>query len=539
MDYDLIVRGGLIYDGSGGEPFRGDVAIRGDEIAAVGDAGPGRGATEVDAAGLAVAPGFINMLSWASEALIEDGRSQSDIRQGVTLEVMGEGSSMGPLTEAMAADMEARQGRIRYTVAWRTLGGYLDWLAARGVATNVASFVGATTVRVHEAGYEDRPPTPDELARMGALVRQAMAEGAVGVSSALVYPPASFAATEELIALARASAESGGLYISHLRSEGARLLEALEELITVAREAGSRAEVYHLKAAGQPNWHKLEPAIQRIERARAEGLAISADMYTYTAGGTALDATMPPRLQADGHAAWMARLKDPANREAIVAAIRAPAEDWENFYWLAGSPENILLASVKNEALRPLVGQTLAQVAAARGTTPEETILDLVIEDEGHTGAVYFLMSEDNVRREAALPWVTFGSDAQSLAPEGVFAQVSTHPRAYGNFARLLGRYVREEGLLPLEAAIHRLTALPAENLRLRRRGRLRPGYYADVAVFDPARVADHATFARPHQYATGMAHVLVNGVPVLRDGEHTGARPGRVVRGPGAVHAV
>jgi N-acyl-D-amino-acid deacylase len=482
---------------------------------------------------MAVAPGFINMLSWATETLIADGRSQSDIRQGVTLEVMGEGWSAGPLNDAMRQDLLERQGDIRYPVTWTTLRGYLDHLAARGVSPNVASFVGATTVRIHTLGYEDRPATEDELARMTALVRQAMAEGAVGVSSSLIYVPACFAPTSELIALAQASAERDGLYISHLRSEGDRLLEGLEELITVAREAGSRAEVYHLKAAGQANWHKLDAVIERIEAARAEGLAITADMYTYPAASTGLDAAMPPWAQEGGHRAWMARLGDPGLRARLRDEIARPADDWENLFVMAGSPENILLVGFKNEALKPLTGLTLAQAAARRGQDPVDAVIDLVAEDDSRVDTVYFLMSEDNVRRQVALPWMSFGSDAGSLAPEGVFLRASTHPRAYGTFARVLGKYARDERALPLEAAVRQLAALPAGNLRLARRGRLLPGYFADVVVFDPARVQDKATFAQPQQYATGVAHVLVNGVPVLREGEHTGAFPGRVV-GPG-----
>jgi N-acyl-D-amino-acid deacylase len=534
VDYDVVIRGGTIYDGSGSPPFVGDLAIRGDTIAAIGSLGNARGRVEIDAAGLAVAPGFINMLSWATESLIADGRSQSDIRQGVTLEVFGEGWSMGPLNEAMRREMLERQGDIKYEIPWTTLGEYLEYLVRRGVSTNVASFVGATTVRIHVLGYENRPPTPEEMERMRQLVRQAMEEGALGVGSSLIYAPAFYASTEELIELCKVAAEYGGMYISHIRSEGNRLLEAIDELIRIAREAKIPAEIYHLKAAGRANWPKLDEAIRRIEAARAQGLRITANMYPYTAGATGLDAAMPPWVQEGGHRAWIERLKNPAIRQRVTREMRTPTDRWENLYLMAGSPENVLLVGFKNEALKPLTGKTLAEVARLRGRSPEDTIIDLVIEDDSRVGAVYFLMSEENVRKQIALPWMSFGSDAESLAPEGVFLKANPHPRAYGTFARVLGRYVREEKIIPLEEAIRRMTSLPAENLKLDRRGRLRVGYFADVVVFDPAKVQDHATYERPHQYATGVIHVFVNGVPVLRNGEHTGATPGRVVRGPG-----
>jgi N-acyl-D-amino-acid deacylase len=533
-EYDVVIRSGTIYDGHGGPPFTGDVAILDDAIVAVGDLDDGRGRTEVDAAGLAVAPGFINMLSWANTSLLADGRSQSDIRQGVTLEVLGEGWSMGPLNEAMKQEMVERQGEIKYNVVWTTLDEYLRHLVRRGVSTNVASFVGATTVRIHVLGYEDRPATADELARMRELVRQAMAEGAVGLSSALIYAPACFAPPEELAALAGVVADHGGLYISHIRNEGSRLLEALEELIEVARRTGVAAEIYHLKVSGRANWQKLDEAVARIEAARAEGLRLTADMYTYAASSTGLDAAMPPWVQEGGHRAWVERLRDPGVRRRVVQEMRAPTGEWDSTYQAAGSADKVLLVHFKSEALKPLAGQTLAQVAASRGLSPEETAIDLVIEDDSNVGCVYFTMSEDNIRRQIALPWVSFGSDGASLAPEGVLAGYGTHPRAYGNFARLLGRYARDEGIIPLEEAIRRLTWLPASNLKLRRRGRLAAGALADVVVFDPAAIQDYATFARPHQYATGMIHVFVNGSQVLKDGQHTGATPGRVVRGPG-----
>jgi N-acyl-D-amino-acid deacylase len=536
--FDVLIRHGAIYDGSGTEPFSGAIAINGDTIAGVWPAGglprDARGRTELDATGLAVAPGFINMLSWADETLIQDGRSQSDIRQGVTLEVFGEGVSMGPLNPQMQRELRQRQGDIKYAVRWTTLNQYLEYLTRRGVSPNVGSFVGAATVRIHEIGYADRPPTPAELERMRQLVRQAMEEGALGVASALIYAPGCYAKTDELIALAKAAAQYDGLYISHLRSEGDGFLEALDEFIAIARAANVRAEVYHLKAAGQSNWAKLDAAVKKIEAARAAGLAISADMYTYTAAGTGLDAAMPTWVQEGGFDAWVARLKDPATRERVRREMTTPSADWESLYRAAGSPDKLLLIGFKNPALKPLTGKTLAQVAALRGKSPEETAMDLVVEDGSRVSTVYFLMSEDNVRRQVALPWVSFGSDEGSLAPEGVFLKSNPHPRAYGNFARLLGKYVREERLVALPEAIRRLTSLPAANLKLERRGALKPGFYADLVVFDPAKIQDHATFERPHQYATGVLHVFVNGVQVLKDGQHTGAKPGRIVRGPG-----
>jgi len=534
VNYDLLIRNGTIYDGSGRAPVVGDVAINGDTIAAVGKLTDARGKTEVDARGLAVAPGFINMLSWANESLIQDGRSQSDIRQGVTLEVMGEGESMGPLNDTMKKEMGEQQGDIKFDVKWTTLGEYLDYLVQRGVSCNVASFVGATTVRIHEIGYADRPPTSAELERMKQLVRQAMGEGALGVGSSLIYAPAFYAKTDELVALAKVASEYGGVYISHIRSEGTRLLEAADELITISREAKIPAEFYHLKAAGQSNWNKLDALIQKIEAARAAGLRITADMYTYTAGQTGLDAAMPPWVQEGGYKAWAERLKDPAIRERVKREMGTPTDQWENFFIASGSPDKILLIGFKNDKLKPLTGKTLAEIAKTRGTSPEETAMDLVIEDGSRVSTVYFLMSEDNVRKEVALPWVSFGSDAESLAPEGVFLKSNPHPRAYGNFAHLLGNYVRDEKIVPLQEAIRRLSALPAGNLKLDRRGALRSGYFADVVVLDPAKIQDHATYEKPHRYSTGVLHVFVNGAQVLKNGEHTGAKSGRAVRGLG-----
>ena len=531
--HDLIVRGGTIYDGSGAPPRTGDLAIDGDRIAAVGDLHGETGRREVVARGLAVAPGFVNMLSWATDTLLVDGRAQSDLRQGVTLEVMGEGWSMGPLNEAMRKEALAQEGDLKYDIPWTTLGGYLDHVVSKGIAENVASFVGATTVRVHEVGYADRPPAPAELDRMRGLVAQAMEGGALGVGSSLIYAPAFYAKTDELVELAKVAGRYGGMYISHMRSEGNRLLEAIDELVDISRRAGVPAEIYHFKAAGRPNWGKLGPAIARVEAARAQGLKVTADMYTYTAGATGLDAAMPPWVQEGGLEAWRKRLGDPAVRARVEREMNAPSDAWENLF-LAAGPEGILLAAFKSEALKPLTGKTLAEVAKLRGKSPAQTAMDLVVEDDSRVGTLYFLISEDNIRKELALPWMSFGSDEGAPAAEGVFLRSNAHPRAYGNVARLLGRYVRDEKVLPLAEAIRKLTSLPAENLKLDHRGRLAAGYYADVVVFDPATIADHATYEKPHQYATGVRQVWVNGIQVLKDGEPTGAAAGRVVRGPG-----
>lgn len=533
-DYDVIIRGGTVYDGTGAEGAQLDVAIAGDTIVAIGDLSAASARIEIDASGLAVAPGFINMLSWATESLIEDGLSQGDIRQGVTLEVFGEGSSMGPVNESMRAEQLEQQGDIKFEIPWTTLSQYLEHLVERGIATNVASFIGATTVRVHEVGFEDRPPNAAELERMRGLVRQAMLEGALGLGSSLIYAPAFYARTDELIELAKVAGEYGGMYISHMRSEGNRLLQAVEELITISREAELPAEIYHLKAAGEANWSKMDEVIARVEAARADGLRITADMYTYTAGATGLDAAMPPWVQEGGHDAWVERLRDPAIRSRVEQEMRTPTDEWENLYLAAGTAENVLLVGFRQDSLKYLTGKTLAEVASERGTTPEATAMDLVVADDSRVGTVYFLMSEENIGKQIALPWVSFGSDAGSLAPEGVFLGSNPHPRAYGNFARLLGRYVRDRQIISLAEAVRRLSGLPADNLSLRRRGRLAPGFFADVVVFDPARIQDHATFSEPHQFSEGVHYVLVNGSLVLRDGEPTGATPGRVVRGPG-----
>ena len=530
--YDLVIRHGTVYDGTGSAGVVEDLAIQGDRIAARGDLSSARGRQEVDASGLAVAPGFIDMLNHSETSLIEDGRSQGMIRQGVTLAVFGE-SSMGPLSERMKQDLKERQSDIKFDYTWTTLGQYLDHLVQRGVSTNVASFVSAATVRAHEIGYDNRPPTADELDRMRGHVRTAMDEGAMGLTTALIYIPGVFASTDELVELAKVASQSGGMYVSHMRSEGNRLLEAIDETLTIAREANIRAEIYHLKASGESNWPKLAAAIEKIEAARKQGLDVTADMYTYTAGSTGLDAAMPPWVQEGGYKAWAQRLRDPKVRARVRKDMTTPQDVWENLMLAAGG-DGTLLVGFKSEALRQYAGKTLGEVARLRGTSLQDTAMDLVVEDGSRVQVVYFLMSEENVRRQIALPWVSFGSDAASMASEGVFIKTSTHPRAYGNFARLLGKYVRDEHVVPLEEAIRKLTSLPAATLRVKERGRLAPGYFADVVAFDPRTIADRATYEKPHQYATGVRHVWVNGVQVLKDGEHTGQKPGRVVRGPG-----
>ncbi|MDG6347512.1 amidohydrolase family protein [Luteimonas sp. 8-5] len=533
--YDVLIRNGLVYDGSGAAPRRVDVAVEGDRIAALLPPGSKASARQVlDASGRAVAPGFINTLSWAVDSLIVDGRGMSDTKQGVTLEIFGEGWSMGPLDERMKADAVAQQGDIRYPIQWTTLGEYLEFLETRGITPNVASFVGATTVRMNVLGEADVDPDAAQLAQMQDLVRAAMAEGALGVGTSLIYPPAAFAEPGEIVALAQAAAESGGGYISHMRSEADRFLDALDETIAIARATGERAEVYHFKAAGEKNWPKMAQAIERVEAARGEGLKVSANMYAYTAGATGLTAALPPWVQADGHAAMVERLRDPAIRERVLAEMADPDVEWENLRLLAGSDERLLLLDFRNPALKPLTGRTLQSVAAERGKSGAETLIDLIVEDDSRVGAAYFLMSEENVELGLRQPWVSLGSDAESSAPEGVFLKASTHPRAYGNVARFLGRYVRDRGLMPLEEGIHRLTGLPAANWKLRDRGCLQAGCFADIVVFDPVAIADHATYDAPQRYATGVDDVFVNGVQVLRDGEHTGATPGRFVRGPG-----
>ena len=531
--YDVVIRDGMIYDGYGFEPYVGDVAVQDDKIVLIGEKISAKGKTEIDAAGLAVAPGFINMLSWATTSLIADGRSLSDIKQGVTLEVFGEGWSMGPLNEEMKAQERANMNEFKYEVDWTTLGEYLESLEKRGVSTNIASFLGATTLRIHEIGFEDRPPTEEELKNMQALVREAMEEGALGIGSSLIYAPAFYSSTEELIALCKVVSEYDGMYISHIRSESNQFLEALDELITISKEANIRAEVYHLKAGGKPNHYKMDLAIEKINKARESGLEISTDMYTYIAGATGLNAYMPPWVQEGGYEKWVERLKDPIIREKVKIEMTQDTDEWENLGYLAG-PDGVLFSNFRNPDLRKYIGKTLQDVADEEGKHYADVAMDFVIQDGSRVGVVYFLMSEENVKKQIQLPYMSFGSDAGSIAPEGEFLKSNPHPRAYGNFARLLGKYVREEKVISLEEAIYKLTSLSAKKLKIKNRGLLKEGYYADIVMFDPKTVSDHATFENPHQLATGMHHVFVNGTQVLKNGEHTGAMPGRVVRGPG-----
>ncbi len=532
--YDTIIRNGMIYDGNGGKPYKADIGINADSVAFIGDLSAAKAEKEVDAKGNAVAPGFINMLSWATETLIEDGRSQSDLRQGVTLEVFGEGWSMGPLNAKLKKQQQESQTDIKYGVEWNTLGEYLNYLEKKGVSTNVASFIGATTVRMNIIGEDNRDPSTAELDSMKQLVRQAMEEGAMGVGTSLIYPPAFFAKTEELIELCKVAAAYGGSYISHMRSEGDKLYESLEELITIAREAKIHAEVYHLKAAGKDNWNKMDSVISRIERARKEGQDITADMYTYIAGGTGLTATMPPALQDGGFDKLWKRLQDPAIRANLKKEMNTKTDKWENFFYGVGTPENILVVGFKQDSLKKYIGKTLGAIAKIMGKSPEETAMDLIIKDSTRVECIYFLMDEKNVRKQVSLPWLSFGSDEGSYTNEGVFLKSMAHPRAYGNFTRVLGHYSRDEKLLSLAEAIRKLSKLPATNLKLSKRGTLTSGNYADIIIFDPARVNDKATFDKPHQYAEGMLHVWVNGVQVLNEGNHTGAKPGRFVKGPG-----
>src|SRR5438128_5763541 len=535
QSFDIVIRGGTVYDGTGGPPVRADVGIRGDRLAAIGNLSRATAPTIVDARGLAVAPGFINMLSHSESSLIVDGRSLGEIKQGVTTQIFGE-FSMGPLNDQMKRRLREAQGDAKYDIEWTTLAEFLNYLEKRGVSQNVASFIGAPTIREHVIGLEDKPPTPEQLVQMRELVRREMEAGALGITTALIYPPAFFAKTDELIELCKVAAKYKGKYTTHMRSEGNQLIEGVQETIRISREAGLPAEIYHLKASGEANWPKMNEVIRMIEDARRQGLKITANMYTYTAGGTGLDASMPPWVFDGGREAAYKRLQDPTTRKKIADAIHTPTNEWENLYLLAGSPDRILLASFKTEKLKPLTGKTLAEVAKMRGKDPVETIMDLVLEDRSRIGTIYFLMSEDNIKKQIRQPWVSFGSDAASIAPEGVFLKSSAHPRAYGNFARLLGKYVREENVISLAEAVRRLTGLPATNLGLDHRGFLKSGMFADVVVFDPQRIADRATFENPHQLAVGVRDVFVNGAQVLKDGEHTGAKPGKALWGPGKI---
>lgn len=534
-NYDTIIRNGLVYDGNGGAAFKADIGVKNDTIAFIGDLSKASAKNEVDAKGMAVTPGFINMLSWSPVSLIEDGRSQGEIREGVTLEVFGEGESMGPLNAKMKKDMQDDQPLFKFKVDWNTLGEYMQSMEKRGISCNIASFVGATTIRTNVIGEDNRAPSPAELDYMKTLVKQAMEEGALGVGTSLIYPPAFFAKTNELIELCKAAAPYGGGYISHMRSEGNKLNEAVEELITIAKEAKVHGEIYHLKAAGISNWGKMDSVIRRVERARKEGIDIAANMYTYTAGATGMTAAFPPSLQDGGFGKLWERLHDPFIRAGMKKAMKTNATDWENLYYGAGSADKVLLLGFRRDSLFKYAGKTLSEVAKLRNTTPEDAAIDLIIQDSSRIEVAYFLMSEENVKKQLALPWVSFGSDAASMAPEGKFLKQSSHPRAYGNFTRVIGHYSRDEKVIPLEKAVQKLSKLAATNLHIPKRGELKVGNYADILVFDPAKVEDHATYEKPHQYSTGMIHVFVNGTQVLKDGEHTNARPGRFVKGAGA----
>lgn len=532
--YDVLIRNAKIIDGSGQASYSADLGIRADTIAFIGDLSRAVGVQEINAKGMVVSPGFINMLSWAVESLIEDGKSQSDIRQGVTLEVFGEGESWGPLTEVSKASLLAAQGDIKYDITWNSLSEYLEFLEEKGVSTNMASFIGATTLRINTVGFEDRAATAAELQTMRDMVEAEMQGGALGIASSLIYAPAFYSNTEELIEISKVAAKYDGMYISHMRSEGDRLLESLDELIQIADEADIRAEVYHLKMAGVKNWNKFDQVVAKIDSARSAGLEITTDMYTYVAGATGLDAAMPPWVQEGGLQAWIERLKDPAIRKRVEVEMKDPNVPWESLMQASGSADKMLLVGFVNDSLKYLTGKSLLEVSEMRGTSPEQTAMDLVVQDGSRVGTVYFLMSEENVKKQIALPYMSFGSDGGSMAPEGVFLKSSTHPRAYGNFARVLGKYVRDEKVISLEEAIYKLSGLPASNLKIQKRGLLKPGFYADLVIFDPEAVQDHATFDNPQQYATGISHVFVNGTQVLENGEHTGALPGRAIWGPG-----
>lgn len=535
QQFDVIIRGGTVYDGTGRAPVKADVALKGDRIAAVGNLSRVTAPTIIDAKGLAVAPGFINMLSHSETSWFVDDRSLSELLQGVTTEVFGE-SSMGPLNDEMKKRRRESQGDLKYDIDWTTLAEYLNHLEKRGISQNVASFIGAPTIREYVIGLEDKPPTPAQLDQMRELVRREMEAGALGITTALIYPPAFFAKTDELIELCKVAAKYKGKYTAHMRSEGAQLIEAVQETIRISREAGLPAEIYHLKASGEANWSKMDEVIKMIDDARKQGVKITADMYTYPAGGTGLDASLPPWVFDGGREAAYKRLQDPATRQKIAEAVRTPTNDWENLYLLSGSPDRMVLASFRNDSLKPLTGKTLAEVAKMRGKDPIETIMDLLLEDRSRIGTIYFLMSEDNIKKQIRQPWVSFGSDAASIATEGVFLKSAAHPRAYGNFARLLGKYVRDEKIISLTEAVRRLTNLPATNLGLKDRGLLKSGMFADVVIFNPQTIADRATFASPHQYSVGVRDVFVNGQHVLKNGEHTGVKPGRALWGPGKI---
>ena len=533
QQYDTIIRNGMIYDGNGGEPFKGDIAIQNDTIALIGDLSNASAKNEIDVKGNAVAPGFINMMGHSEEALIQDGRCNSDIRQGVTTEIFTE-FSMGPLNAKMKQQLQGNQGDIKYKVGWNTLGEYMNFLEQKGISCNIASFVGTGAVRQYVIGEDNKAPTPAQLDSMKLLIRQAMEEGALGVTNALIYPVDFFAKTDELIELSKEASKYGGTYSSHMRSEGNKLLEAVEEIITISKEANIPVEIFHLKAAGKNNWGKMDSVIKRVEKARKEGLDVTADMYTYLAGATGMTSAFPPSLQDGGFGKLWERLHNPSIRKEMAKAMNTDAADWENLYFGAGGAEHVLLLSFKQDSLKKYTGKTLAEVAKLRGTSAEETAMDLIIQDSTRVGVAYFLMNEDNVKKQVALPWVSFGSDEASYTPEGVFLKSNAHPRAYGNFSRVIGKYSRDEKVVSLQQAIYKLANLPSKHLKLQKRGELKVGNYADIVIFDPAKVKDNATFDKPHQYSEGMIHVFVNGIQMLKDGEHTDKKGGRFVKGPG-----
>lgn len=536
-EFDVIIKNGTVYDGTGEAPIKADVGIKGDKIVEVGDLSKSKAKSIVDAKGLAVAPGFINMLSWSTESMIVDGRSMGELKQGVTTQIFGEGSSMGPLNDRLKKKMKDEQGDIKFDVGWTTLAEYLKFLEKKGVSQNIASYIGAATIREYVIGEEDKQPTPAQLDEMRELVKKEMEAGALGIGSSLIYAPGFYAKTEELIEMCKVASKYQGKYISHMRSEGNQFVEATEELIRISKEANLPAEIYHLKASGKDNWGKLDKVIELVEKARADGQKITADMYNYTAGATGLEASLPPWALDGGYEKLFERIKDPETRKKILAEMRTPTDKWENLYLAAGSADKLLLVGFKNDKLKNLTGKTLAEVAKERSTDPENTILDLIVEDQSRVGTVYFLMSEENVKKQIKIPWVSFCSDSASVAPEGDFLKSNPHPRAYGNFARLLGKYVRDEKVIPLEEAIRKLTSLPATNLGLKQRGLLKKDYFADIVIFDPATIADKATFDKPHQYAVGVRDVFVNGVQALKDGAHSGKMSGRALWGPGKVN--
>lgn len=535
-EFDVIIKNGTIYDGSGGKPYKGDVGIKGDKVTKVGNLSKAKAKTTVDATGLAVAPGFINMLSWSTESLIADPRSMGELKQGITTQIMGEGESMGPWNDRLKKLVADSQGDFKYKIEWTTLTEYLQYLEKRGVSQNVASFIGATTIRQNVIGNEDKQPTPEQMEQMRELVRKEMEAGALGIGSSLIYAPAFYAKTEELIEMCKVAAKYKGKYISHMRSEGNQFVEAVEELLRISREAKIPAEIYHLKAAGKDNWAKMDKVLAMVGSARKKGMKITADMYNYPAGATGLDASIPPWALSGGYEELFKRLQNPEIRKKILDEMRTPSDKWENLRLSAGSPDRVLFSGFKNDKLKPLIGKTLGEVAKMRGTDVENTVLDLMFEDKSRVDTIYFLMDEENIKKQIKYPWVSFGSDAASQAPEGVFLKSNPHPRSYGNFARLLGKYVREEKVISLQEAIRRLTSLPATNLELDRRGYLKKGYFADVVIFDPKTIADKSTFEKPHQYSVGVRDVFVNGIQMLKNGEHTGSFSGRALWGPGKV---